>query len=125
MKVAVPNNNGGGTPRPTILPLKPTEEEDIPKHLLRNFDLRTVVNDANCPKHRVYIRVLDGTESARTTIKWRVDAEKIITGLAIASQKNQALLLQEILKGSALTCFMSGLRKVARWNERPRLLLPN
>jgi len=114
MKVVPPKNNGNGNggsiPRPAILPLQHEEEEQVPKHLLRTFDLLTDVADNDSPKYRVYARILDGTESARITIKWRLEAEKIVTGLGVANLKNRSTIIQELATGAALSAHNGGIR---------------
>ena len=113
MKVVLSKNDGkgsGSVPRPAILPLQPEEEDAVPKHLLRSFDLLTDVGDAASPKHRVYSRVLDGTESARTTIKWRHDINKILDGLNLTTTKVKGTFVQELLTGAAQSAYLTGLR---------------
>jgi len=57
----------------------------------------------------VYGRVLDGTESARVTIKWKPDVIRIVNGLGIANNDNKAKILRELLTGAARNAFNTGL----------------
>jgi len=105
MKVHLSKNYDSGKPKP-VLPLV-DDEGDIPtsKENIRTFDLYSDPTDNTSAKYKSAIRVLQGTESLRTTIKWRKDAERIIAGMAIANAINKVQILKELLRGTALTAF--------------------
>ena len=115
MKVVLPKN-GGLQKKPIVLSLK-NEEEDkyLPKDKIRTFEIYTDPADTNSAKYKTVIRILDGTESLRTTLGWATDSmPRIINGLAVTSGANQVTIIRELLRGAALTAFNSALDATAR-----------
>ena len=106
MKVVVSKDYDSGKPR-SILPLVPAENEDpaAPKESLRTFELYSNPADNTSVKYKSTIRVLYGTESLRTTIKWRKDVTRIHIGMATPTAAAKVLITRELLRGTALTNF--------------------
>ncbi len=117
MKIHLPKDYDSGKPKP-VLPLI-DDEGDVPtsKENIRTFDLYSNPADNTSAKYKSAIRVLQGTESLRTTIKWRKDAERILTGLALANAVNKVQILKELLRGTSLTQFETAIDSHARMNR--------
>ena len=110
MKVAVPKENVEKAKPKPLLSLIPTEEDEATpsKENLRTFDLLSDPADANSPKYKAMIRILNGNETLHTTIEWVKDVNRILEGLGINNNANKTKIVNELLRGSALTSW---------WNE--------
>ena len=85
MKVssAVFNENYGRSSKKAILPLVPIETDEVPSNRMITHTLRSNPADANGPKYKLQIGILQGNESCRTIIDWRKGVQQILTGLAV------------------------------------------
>ena len=106
MKVSVPkNNNGSQKKAPRILPLILDKDDTLAKEDSIAFNLRTTTTSANSPTYKFTMRILKGTEDARTVIKWRTDIQKVITGLNITAHAPMKNTIESALSGNALNAF--------------------
>ena len=107
MKVVL-NNGEDRKPKP-ILPLVGEEDDGkVPKTKVHTYDLLTDPTDAASPKYKLTIRILDGTESLRTTLKWRQDIETVINGLALTNEHvKTSTVTKQLLNGTAKAAFIA------------------
>ena len=80
MKIIPPTNNRPKVDKPP-LPLIIEEEEELHKGNSDGFKLCSNPTNGNSPKHKVQVRIIDGTESLHVLIDWYKDVVKISTGL--------------------------------------------
>ena len=84
MKVHVPKQFGQSEKKTHILPLLDEDEVTVPKEDLKGFDIR--VDPANDqPTYKMYVRILRGTESVRTVLRWVGQMKAALVGVAITS----------------------------------------
>ena len=91
MKVVPPKNdnsnaNGKSKTAPHLLSL----EEDEGLYYLDktnsvSWELYTVPGDTTSPKYKFQVRVLQGDETPRQMIRWRLDVLKVCTGLDVTT----------------------------------------
>ena len=113
MKVVV-SNNDNQKPKPILSLIDDDGKEQVPKTKLRAYDLYTNPADVNSAKHKMSIRTLDGTESLRTTLKWRVDIDTILAGLALTNSHTAcSTIIRQLLEGAAKAAHIAMERKKA------------
>ena len=99
--------------RATKTPLLPLIEDPSHYVLDKNnsvkYSLRTVPADANCAKYVFQLRILIGTESPRTILKWRDDVNKVITGLNLTTLATMKPIAETGMRAQALQLFHQGL----------------
>jgi hypothetical protein len=93
-----------------ILPLEVDPNEDkLSKEDSLAFYLRTTPSDKDSTTYKFTMRVLRGTESVRTIIKWFADVDKVLHGLNITDVAPTENTIISALTENALTSFIKGL----------------
>ena len=104
-KEAKPEHTG---PKSVIsLVQDPSEEEVLMEHASQ-FTLRSVPANADSPTYKVVGRILQGTESIRALVNWRIQVRKILHGLNITTFGNAEPVVEALLSGTPLTLFQGG-----------------
>jgi hypothetical protein len=114
MKVVMPkyfDDQGKALP---ILPLVPDEEDPASKEDMKSFNIRSRPADAGSPTFKTALRILRGHETVRTIIHWRVEMEKILTGLGVADVTDKVTLVEQMLRDIMLSTFQSAVRTHAQ-----------
>ena len=88
MKISMPKDNFMSA-KAELLPLVPESEVDVlDSNNSVRYELRTTPSDVNSPTYRKTVRILTGSESIRTIIKWSKDIEIILIGLNIPTTRD-------------------------------------
>ena len=109
MKISMPKDNFMSS-KAELLPLVPESEIDIldSSNSVR-YDLKTSPADAASPTYRKTIRILTGSESIRTIIKWTQDLEIVLTGLAIPTTNAGCIahiaIIRSVMSGTPQALF--------------------
>ena len=103
-----------------ILPLVPDKVEQVPSSQMITHTLRSTPTDADSPKYKVVIAILQGDEDCRSIINWRKDAQKILTGLAVTTHNPALAILDTLMAETPRAMFTDGVQKakIARWEQR-------
>ena len=83
MKVA-PQKHAPSTKKAPLLPLIPDPLDEMTKENSVSYKLRTKVADPDSDKYSKTVRVLDGSESIRTILRWGSDSMQVCSGLGLA-----------------------------------------
>ena len=83
MKVVVTATNTTSTKVPLLPLLDDPEDYKLNKGNSITYKLSTPPTEANAPKYKRTVRVLEGTESVRQILKWRKDCDIVASGLAV------------------------------------------
>ena len=98
-----------------LLPLVDDPEESVlTKGDSVSFDPRTAPNDGASPKCKCLARVLEGTEAARTVLKWRTDVTKVCTGLNVTDCAPKKAVVETMMRTGPLALFRNCLEAEAR-----------
>ena len=105
MKV-VPPKEVSKTTSKILLPLEDDSEERIlTKSNSVSFDLHTIPGDNTSPTYKCLARVLEGTESARTILKWRADVAKVCSGLHVTTRDTKIPVCETMMRTGPLSLF--------------------
>ena len=104
MKV-VPPKNESSTKKAPLLPLLPDALDEMTLENSVSYMLRTVPADANSPQYKKYVRVLTGSESVRTKLRWAQDTQQVMTGLNVTTGPNMYNMYMNLSSGTALALF--------------------
>ena len=114
MKV-VPPKEVSKTTSKILLPLEDdTDDQILTKSNSVSFDLRTVPAQADSPTYKSLARVLEGTESARTILKWRADVAKVCRGLHVTTYDTKGPVCETMMRTGPLSLFRNSLRAEAQ-----------
>ena len=97
MKISIPKDNFMSS-KAELLPLVPESEIDIldSSNSVR-YDLKTSPALADSATYRKTVRILTGSESVRTIIKWYKDVDTVLVGLNIATDNAGCILRMPII----------------------------
>ena len=110
MKVVVSHNNGTSKQAP-LLPL--TEDPELYKLDKTNsvsWDLRTVPAQADSPTYKFQVRVLQGDETAREMVRWRLDVLKVCVGLNATTLASRKPIMEASMRTGPLASFHAALQ---------------
>ena len=127
MKVSVPKQETSGqSTKVALLPL--TDDPalcELGKHNSVKCELRSVPTDANSAKHAFQLRILAGTESARTILRWKTAVNQVCTGLNLTDYDTKKPIMETAMRAPVLSLFHTSLeaqaivrREVAAENAR-------
>ena len=121
---AVYNENYGKKPSESkaILPLVPEKAEKVSSSQTITHTLRSTPTDADSPKYKVVINILQGDEDCRSIINWRKDAQKILTGLAVTTHNPALAILDTLMAETPRALFTDGVQKAKTANWEARVL---
>ena len=116
-KEAKPDHSG---PKAIISLVQDASEEEVLMEHASQFTLRSVPANADSPTYKVVCRILQGTESPRALVSWRIQVQKILHGLNITTFRNAEPVVEALLNGTPGTLFQSGVvqAKVANVERR-------
>ena len=100
----------GGSKKPAVL-LPLTEDlglYQLDKTNSVTWELRTVPTDANSPKYKLQVRVLQGDEDPRQMVRWRLDVAKVITGLNISTIEAMQPVHEACMRTGPLASYNTG-----------------
>ena len=100
------NGNGfsGWEKNPPPLPLIPETDPNQDEQML-SFKLYSNPTDTTSPKVTFIVRMLKGSEGVCSSIQFWMDIQKLFTGMNVMTGSHQLQLVNQLLKGQALTVF--------------------
>ena len=82
-----------------LLPLLPTDKvDDLTKQNSASYTLRTDPADAASPTFKITARILQGDESLRVILRWKMALHQIMTGLALANAAGKTQTCETVLR---------------------------
>lgn len=86
MKVVTPSKELGPKKSAPLLPItEDPEEYALTKTNSVTWELYTIPTDGTSPRYKYQVRILEGNETARQLIRWRMDLQQVITGLNLTT----------------------------------------
>ena len=121
------NENYGRSSKKAILPLVPIETDEVPSNRMITHTLRSNPADANGPKYKLQIGILQGNESCRTIIDWRKGVQQILTGLAVDTHAPAIPIVETLMAATPRAIFLEGVHnaKVAELDRRANAVQGN
>ena len=119
-----PDNGGSRTHtnnKVVLLPLVPLSEEKLTSDNSVQFQLLSTPTDPDSPKYKFSVRILNGSESVRTAIKWFRDTRKVITGLNITDYEPTVAMCKTMLTETALTSFNAAIEAGLNFRKTARI----
>ena len=97
MKISPPTEQAK-KPEP-LLPLQDNPElYRLDKTNSVSWDLLMDPMDANSAKYRFQARILQGNETARQMVHWKLDVEKVCTGLGVGTVATQQSIMEAMMQ---------------------------
>ena len=127
MKVSVPKQETSGqSTKVALLPLTDNPAlYELGKHNSVKCELRSVPTQADSAKYSFQLRILAGTESARTILRWKTAVNQVFTGLNLTDFDTKKPIMETAMRAPALSLFHTSLeaqaivrREVAAENAR-------
>ena len=115
MKVVPPkNDNGNANGKSKTAPHLLSLEEDEGLYYLDktnsvSWELYTVPGDTTSPKYKFQVRVLQGDETPRQMIRWRLDVIKVCTGLDVTTLTTRKPVMEVCMRAGPKANFESAL----------------
>ena len=78
-----------------------------------SWDLLTDPADANSAKYRFQARILQGNETARQMIRWRLDVEKVCIGLGVTAVATQQPIMEAMMRQGPKSAFRGLIRALS------------
>ena len=110
MKVSPTSDTKGTRKTEVLLPL--LEDQDLYKLDKTNsvsWDLLSDPADGNSPKYRYQVRILQGNETVRQMIRWRLDVIKVTEGLATTTLATRKPIMEACMRPGPLSQFKAAL----------------
>ena len=104
MKVA-PTVSHGNRKKAPLLPLVPDPLDEMTHENSVSYQLRTKPGVATSDKYKKTVRVLDGSESIRTILRWANDSLQVCRGLGLADAPDKYEVILNLLCNSAHAVF--------------------
>ena len=105
---ALSSANKANKDKNVILPLVPMEQEEAKSTQTVTHTLRSTPADADSPKYKVTIPILQGGEDCRTVIMWRKNVLRVIHGLNVTDHDAAIPIVETLIQGSPLAIFQAG-----------------
>jgi hypothetical protein len=105
MKIVPPKQSPTPTKKNPLLPLVPDPLDEMKSENSVSFNLRTDPTDRNSSTYKKYVRVLSGSETIRTILKWAEDAAQVLLGLNVTDPKVSYTMMYNMMEGSAQANF--------------------
>ena len=111
MKIHLPKfDTAGQTAKANLLPLtEDTSLYALDKTNSVQYELHTRPADVNSPKYRFQLRVLVGTESVRTIVRWQIALVTVIDGLNLSQYAHTKPIVETAMRATPLSLFRSSL----------------
>ena len=104
MKIS-PSTERTKKPEP-LLPLQDDPElYRLDKTNSVSWDLLTDPTDANSAKYRFQARILQGNETARQMVHWKLDVEKVYTGLGVTTVATRQPIMEAMMRQGPKSAF--------------------
>ena len=116
MKVSVPKEtNGLQKKAKALLPLEEDPElYKLDKTNWVSWDLQSTPTDNGSPTHRCQVCVLQGTETPRQIIRWRLDVQKVVVGPPVKTAATQRPVMEACMRPGPLTIFGGAVESMAQ-----------
>ena len=101
MKIVPSKHSDAPTKKAPLLPLIPDPLDEMTSENSISYMLRTVPADANSSTYKKYVRVLSGSETVRTMLRWGKDTQQVIVGLNVTNAAAQFNLYLNMTTGTA------------------------
>ena len=109
-KVVTPKDTGYQKKSNHLLPLiEDVELCKLDKTNSVSWLLSTQPTVAGAPTHSARVRILQGNETTRQMIRWRLDVEKVCVGLNVATLLTKKPIMEACVRPGTLASFHSGL----------------
>ena len=99
-----------------ILPLVPSEPEELRKDQTSSFSLRVDPTDPDSVTYKFSMQVIEGTEEVRTILSWKTNVDKVLVGFNITTGAAQKQMIDNLCKHTAKALFEQ------TWNAAARLV---
>ena len=112
MKISPPTER---TKKPEpLLPLQDDPElYRLDKTNSVSWDLLTDPADVNSAKYRFQARILQGNETARQVVRWKLDVEKVLVGLGVTTVATQQPIMEAMMQQGPKSAFRGSIRVLA------------
>ena len=75
-----------------------------------SWDLLTDPADANSTKNRFQARILQGNESVRHMVRWKLHVEKVLVGLGVTTVATQQPIMEAMMRQGPKSAFRGLIR---------------
>ena len=93
MKINVPKDNGFQKKTPILTLVDDESSCSLTAANAVSFDLKVDPKKGNSATFKAMVRVPEGNKTVRQLLRWRQDAEKVLTGLNAATAAEQLSIL--------------------------------
>ena len=91
-----------------LLPLLPTDKvDDLTKQNSASFLLRTDPAVADSPTFKICARILQGDESLRVILRWKMTLQQVMIGLNLGTVQGKIQICEALMRGTPLTLFQT------------------
>ncbi len=91
-----------------LLPLLPTDKvDDLTKQNSASFLLRTDPAQADSPTFKISARILQGDESLRVILRWKMTLQQVMIGLNLGTVQGKIQICEALMRGTPLTLFQT------------------
>jgi hypothetical protein len=115
MKISGLRNETFTSNKTPLLPLLPsTKVDDLTKQNSASYTLRSDPADAASPTFKISARILQGDESLRVILRWKMALQQIMTGLALGTAAAKTQICETLMRGTPLTLFQTKITEQAQ-----------
>ena len=108
MKISPPTEQAK-KPEP-LLPLQDDPElYRLDKTNSVSWDLLTDPTDVNSAKYRFQARILQGNETARQMVRWKLDVKKVCAGLGVATVATRQPIMEAMMRQGPTSAFQGSI----------------
>jgi hypothetical protein len=104
MKKVLPKHDAP-TKKVPLLPLVPDPLDEMTSENSISYMLRTVSADANSATFKKYVRVLCGSKTVRTMLRWAQDTTQVLVGLNVTAGPARYNMYMNMIQGTAMALF--------------------
>ena len=126
MKIAGVNTHSEKTKADTrsthILPLVPSEPEELRKDQTSSFSLRVNPTDPESVTYKFSMQIIEGTEDVRTVLTWKTNVEKVLNGFNVTTGPSMKQMIENLCKHTARSLFDSAWQNHATLKREARAL---
>ena len=113
MKIA-PTKHSSSTKKDPLLPLVPDPLDEMRTENSVSYNVRADPTDRDSSTYKKYVRILSGSESIRTILKWAEDTTQVIEGLNVTDVAVAYTMLYNMMGGSAQASFAIKVQNLAK-----------
>jgi len=125
MKVVLPKSNGSGRKPPIVDLVDDEATHELTKANSVSWDLRSSPADPDSSAHKKQVRVLQGDEPIRQTLRWRADVDSVYTGLNVTAVAARRPLITRLMRANPLATFNAKMSELAGEHYNAALVTAN